>query len=194
MADENGDFDIVPLTPQRAGLFMGLFDGEGFADNPEWAGCYCRCYHFDDSMGEWDESDGTTNRPAACALIADGTMRGWLATRGGRAIGWLNAARKDSYAAFRGDDVPGKPGENTGMITCFLVAPGARGQGVARALLERAIAGFREEGLEWVEAKPARNAEGPARNYHGPLKLYVDLNFAIVGDFSERQYLVRLAL
>ncbi|HEX2793943.1 MAG TPA: GNAT family N-acetyltransferase [Croceicoccus sp.] len=194
MPDQVAEYDIVPLTPERADLFMGLFDGEGFADNPEWAGCYCRCYHFDDSMGEWDESDRAANRPAACGLIADGTMRGWLAVRGGRAIGWLNAGRKDGYAAFRGDEVPGKPGAETGMITCFLVAPSARGQGMARALLERAIAGFREEGLQWVEAKPARMAKGPARNYHGPLKLYVDMNFAIVGDFSERQHLVRLAL
>lgn len=194
MPDDAARYEIVPLTPDRADLFMGLFDGEGFADNPEWAGCYCRCYHFDDSMGEWNETDGATNRPAACGLIADGTMRGWLAVEGGRAIGWLNAARKDSYAAFRDDDMPGKPGDETGMITCFLVAPSARGQGVARALLQRAIAAFREDGLKWVEGKPPRHAEGPARNYHGPLKLFVDERFAIVGDFSERQHLVRLAL
>lgn len=144
------DYEIVPLSVERADLFMGL--------------------------------------------IADGTMRGWLAVQRGRAIGWLNAGRKAGYAAFRDDDVPGKPGEETGMITCFLVAPSARGQGVARALLERAIAGFREDGLQWAEAKPARNADGPARNYHGPLKLYIDMKFAIVGEFSERQHLVRLAL
>ncbi len=195
MTDRTVDYEIVPLTPDRAGLFMRLFDGEGFADNPDWAGCYCRCYHFSDRMGDWGDTSATDNRATSCALIADGTMRGWLAVRDGQAIGWLNAGRKDSYAAFRENpDMPGKPGDETGMITCFLVAPTARGQGVARALLAQAIRGFREEGLEWVEAKPVRNAGGPARNYHGPLKLYVEMNFAIVGEFSERQHLVRLAL
>ncbi|WP_172799827.1 GNAT family N-acetyltransferase [Croceicoccus bisphenolivorans] len=186
--------EIVPLAPERADLFMELFDGEGFADNPGWSGCYCRCYHFDDAGGEWDESAGTANRAASCSLIADGTMRGWLALDDGRPVGWISAARKNSYIAFRDADTPGMSGDDVGMVTCFLVAPSARGQGVARKLLDAALAGFRAEGLSWAEAKPAKNPDSAARNYHGPLKLYLDNGFGIVGEFSERQHLVRLAL
>ncbi|RVQ69476.1 GNAT family N-acetyltransferase [Croceicoccus ponticola] len=186
--------EIVALTPERADRFFELFDGEGFADNPDWAGCYCRCYHFDDSEGEWDQEPATRNRAVSCGLIADGTMRGWLAISDGSTVGWLNAGRKDSYCAFRDADMPGEAGDAVGMITCFLVAPAARGKGVARALLDVALAAFRAEGLSWAEAKPAKQADSAARNYHGPLKLFTDNGFEIVGEFSERQHLVRLAL
>ncbi|AKM10482.1 GNAT family N-acetyltransferase [Croceicoccus naphthovorans] len=186
--------EIVPLTPERRGLFLDLFDGEGFADNPGWADCYCRFYHYDHDGGGWDRQSGADNRAAACDMIAAQTMQGWLALDDGGAVGWLNAARKDAYCAFRGADVPGKAADETGMIACFLVAPSARGKGVARALMDRALAAFRDSGLKWAEAKPSKSADTPAGNYHGPLAMYLKAGFRQDGDFSEYQHLVRLAL
>lgn len=186
--------EIVPLTPDRAHLFFELFDGEGFADNPGWSGCYCRFYHYDHEGGDWENEPAADNRTDACHLIADGTMRGWIALEGQRPVGWLNAGRKDGYRAFCGDDVPGKASDATGIITCFLVAPSARGKGVARQLLETALEGFRAQGLSWVEAKPAKSPETAASNYHGPLSMYLKHGFEMAGDFSEYQHLVRMAL
>lgn len=186
------EIEIVPLTPQRADLFMDLFDGEGFADNPEWASCYCRYYHFDHAAGDWEKEKAATNRAISCDLIEKRAMRGWLALADGRPVGWLNAGRKDSYCALSA--APGMAGAQTGMITCFLVAPSARGQGVARRLLGAALAQFRKDGLSWAEAKPAKDPKSAASNYHGPLKLYLDNGFEMVGDFSPYQHLVRVAL
>ena len=35
---------ILPLTAERASDWTAFFDRVAFADNPEWAGCYCRCF------------------------------------------------------------------------------------------------------------------------------------------------------
>lgn len=186
--------EIVPLTPERAGDFLHLFDGPGFADNPDWSGCFCRFYHYDHDAGDWGGQSGAVNRSAACDLIAARRMRGWLAMLNGEAVGWINAARKDSYAALAGDDVPGADPVRTGMIVCFLIAPDYRGRGLARLLMQAAIAGFRQQGLSAVEAKPAINPQRAASNYHGPFAMYLSAGFEHVGEFSEHQHLVRLAL
>ena len=39
---------VERLTPARRDDFLGFFDherGPAFADNPEWAKCYCHFYH-----------------------------------------------------------------------------------------------------------------------------------------------------
>ncbi|MBP0652123.1 GNAT family N-acetyltransferase, partial [Mycobacterium tuberculosis] len=56
-----------------------------------------------------------------------------------------------------------------GAITCFLVAPDRRRRGIARALLDAALAGFAEDGLAIAEAYPRHAADGPAANHHGPM-------------------------
>lgn len=188
------EIEILPLTAERKADFLHLFDGEGFADNPGWSGCYCRCYHFDGSQEEWDAQSAEANRSASCGLIADGTMRGWLALRGGEAVGWINAGAKQSFAGLSGSEVPGRHDDETAMIVCFLIAPSSRGEGIAGQLCDAAIAGLRQQGMRWVEAKPAKSASGQAGNYHGPLAMYLKADFEIVGDFSERQHLVRRAL
>ncbi len=186
--------EIVPLTPDRRADWLALFDGKGFADNPEWSGCYCRCYHFAGSQEEWDAEPAEANRAAACGLIAEGTMQGWLAIRDGETVGWINAGPKQSFAGLSGNDVPGLHDEETAMITCFLIEPGSRGTGIASRLLDMAVAGLARQGMRRVEAKPAKSATAQAGNYHGPLAMYERAGFAIVGDFSARQYLVRREL
>jgi GNAT superfamily N-acetyltransferase len=191
---EESEIEIVPLTPDRRSDWLHLFDGKGFADNPDWSGCFCRCYHFGGSPEEWEEQPAQANREAACGLIAEGKMQGWLALRDGEAIGWINDAAKQTYKALRGEDVPGRHDDETAMIVCFLVEPGNRGAGIATRLLDVALAGLRQKGLQWVEAKPAKVSASQRGNYHGPLAMYEKAGFAIVGDFSDRQYLVRREL
>lgn len=189
-----GMIEIVSLTPERRAEWLALFDGKAFADNPEWSGCYCRCYHFKGTQDEWDAEPAEANRAAACELISTGTMQGWLAMRDGEAVGWINAGPKRIFAGLSDDDVPGLHDSETAMVTCFLIEPASRGAGIASRLLDAAIDGLRRKGMRRVEAKPAKNATGQARNYHGPLAMYEKSGFKIVGAFSESQYLVRLEL
>jgi hypothetical protein len=36
--------EVVGLSPANLQAFLAFFDHDGFADNPEWASCYCRCF------------------------------------------------------------------------------------------------------------------------------------------------------
>ncbi len=50
--------DIRELTPALAGDYLAFFDGDAFADNPDWASCYCRFFLWDGSTQGW--ADTTT--------------------------------------------------------------------------------------------------------------------------------------
>ena len=65
---------------------------------------------------------------------------------------------------------------------CFIVAKAYRGTGVARRLLEAACAGFRNQGIDVVEAYPRKDTGDEAANYHGPLAMYLAAGFEPVKE------------
>ena len=90
---------------------------------------------------------------------------------------------KPPAARYTTFDAPGEPQRETiGLIACFVVAPAYRGQGIARQLLEAALAGFQAEGVRLVEAYPLVAAEGAAENCCGPLSLYLAAGFEKLGE------------
>ena len=71
-------------------------------------------------------------------------------------------------------------------IVCFAVSKSARGRGVARALLERAIVFAREQGATALEAYPVRLPEGeavhPNAAFTGTLPMFEAVGFEVVAD------------
>jgi|SRR5579872_7118586 len=188
------DYDIRRLTPELGPDFLAFFDGPAFADNPKWAGCYCRCYHVDPAVEEWREEDAVGNRADTVRRIAEGRMAGYLAYAGAEVVGWLNAGASGFYPA---DNVGGPDPEaaRLGHVVCFVVSPAWRGKGVARALLAAALAGFKAEGLTLAQAAPRPAAEGGAANYRGPLAMFERAGFTRHRDGANgRTVYVRRAL
>jgi ribosomal protein S18 acetylase RimI-like enzyme len=171
---------IHALSPDRLADFLAFFDGEAFSDNPKWSSCYCQCFYEDHDKVDWNARSGAENRQCAVRRARDGTMRGYLAYRGERVVGWCNAAPRPLLHAL--DEEPIADAEQTGTILCFLVAPDARGQGIARALLDAASDGLRAQGLKRVEANPRTGAPSPAQNHFGPLNMYLAAGFAVGRD------------
>jgi hypothetical protein len=84
---------IAPLRPEESGDFLRFFDherGVAFADNPQWAKCYCHYYQVPKSI-RWTSLSAPQNRTAMQARIEVGEMEGFLAYDGGEVVGWVNA-------------------------------------------------------------------------------------------------------
>jgi ribosomal protein S18 acetylase RimI-like enzyme len=170
--------DIVPLTPSRVADYLAFFDGVAFADNPEWAKCYCHYYHVPKTI-PWQSFDAAANRTAMKARIDVGEMDGFLAYRGGVVVGWLNAqplSKLPHCWARMGVERPQLhvPDTDAAAIVCFVIAPGERRRGVARALLGGALKLMRERGIRCVFAFPfeARDDARATAHYHGPRPLF----------------------
>lgn len=181
-----------PLTPDRLADYLHFFDHVAFSDNPRWAGCYCYYPLHDPAVIRWHDRTGPDNRGAVQAAVAQGTAGGMLAYRGGVVVGWCSAGPWSQYPMLH--DEPPPDAASLGVVFCFVVAPGARGQGVATALLEAACHSLRQQGLAAVVARPPRDAQGAAANHLGPLAMYLKAGFQVVGETPEGELLVRKPL
>jgi GNAT superfamily N-acetyltransferase len=169
--------DIHELSRARAADFMAFFDGEAFSDNPRWSSCYCQCFYEDHAKVDWPSRSAADNRACATQRIAQGRMQGLLAYREGKVVGWCNAAPRPLLHALDTEPIA-NPGQ-VGTILCFLVAPSARGRGVATALLDAACEQLRSQGLTFVQANPRPAARSTAENHFGPLSMYLAAGFTV---------------
>ena len=183
--------DVERLTATRRDDFLRFFDhehGAAFADNPAWAKCYCHYYHVPKAIA-WDTLDGAANRKAMTARIDVAEMEGFLAYAGGEVVGWLNAQpwHKLPHACARLGVAPPDldvPAHEAAAIVCFVVAPPWRRRGVAKALLDGALASFAARGIRVVDAFPwkAGDSTTATDHYHGPLSLFLAAGFVELRD------------
>jgi ribosomal protein S18 acetylase RimI-like enzyme len=172
------EISVHPLDPSRLEHYLAFFDRDAFADNPEWASCYCMFYHIPDP--DWDARTGAQNRETSAALIRSGSLRGFLAYDGRRPIGWCNANGKERFQRLAAESSlwgAASPGEPVLAVVCFVVAAAYRGQGIARRLLQEACSAAAREGYHGVEAYPRKETRSTAQAYHGPLALYQSEGF-----------------
>ena len=185
------DVVVKPLRPQLADHFLRFFDherGAAFADNPKWAKCYCHFYHVPKSI-RWPGLSGPQNRTAMRARIEIGEMEGFLAYDGGEVVGWVNAQPRHKLPhCFERLGIPPTllpcaPFEATAIV-CFVIAPGLRRRGIARALLQGALESFAARGFKLVDAFPFKsgNSELAADHSHGPLPIFLEAGFEVLRD------------
>jgi len=153
------DVAIRPVTPDQHDTVMHYFDMVAYADNPNWAKCFC----MERLVEDYEQRTKAQNRASRSELILSAKANGLVAYRLGRVVGWCRA------------------------IVCFVVAPDQRRQGIATRLLEAALEHLRSRGMKTAEAYPWARDVDPSRwvwsQYVGPLSMYVKAGFEV----TERQ-------
>jgi hypothetical protein len=158
---------VVPLAAARADAYLRFFDAARAEPRaPGWAACYCHFHHVPPPLA-WEGFDGDANRLAMEARIACGEMEGYLALRGERVVGWLNAQprhRLSHCEARIGVTAPALdvPAHAAAAIVCFAILPGEPEEDVAHALLDAALADLAARGLRVVDAWPPLDDAGHA--------------------------------
>ena len=177
-----GDLQIHPLTAARLRDLAQLF-GQG--GDPKW----CWCSYFRLRSMDFQEATPTSNRrvleKAVRTTATEDRAPGLVAYRDGTAIGWVSVGPRDDYERLRHSKVLAPVDEQpVWSIVCFVVARSARKQGVARALLEAAIAYAEKHGATLLEAYPVETdgtSRLPAANaYKGTLSMFEQAGFRVV--------------
>lgn len=171
---------------------MAFFEGEAFADHPEWGFCFCQYLHVDHNVVQWSKRTADENRTAASDRICTRRMQGYLAYVDCKPVAWCNAAPRNLMAAFA--DEPGPDDAHTGQFGCFIVAKSHRRSGIASALLQAALDGFRQQGMHIAQAIPFANAETDGQHHFGPLSMYLAAGFEAMHTDSEGRVLMQLQL
>jgi GNAT superfamily N-acetyltransferase len=165
-----GDLEIQPLTPANFDALAALF-GEG--GDPRW--CWCAFWRVRGAAG--GKAEAEQNRERLRSLAGrDGPAPGLVAIRDRRAVGWVSLAPRaelprlvHSKVLAPIDDRP------VWSIVCFVVSRPARGQGVATALVNAAVAYAREHGATIVEAYPIDTGSAPT----GTLAMFERAGFEV---------------
>ncbi|HEX9087358.1 MAG TPA: GNAT family N-acetyltransferase [Arthrobacter sp.] len=167
--------------------------------------CWCRFFAL--TGAEWSASTPEQRKGQLREKFDGGAPApGVLAFRDGNPVGWCAVEPRGCYPrilrskvlAAAGPEVAGNPGgQQLWSVTCFVVSPGERRTGVARALLAAAVDHAFAHGADLVEGypvdSPQRPKAGPADLYHGTLGLFRAAGFDVVSDAVPGRAVVRLA-
>lgn len=182
---------VHPVTEDRIDDWLRFFDHDAFADNPDWASCYCLEPHRPGTPEQperpWRETRGTM-----AERLRDGTTFGYLAYVDGRPAGWVNASLRSEYSLFGIVDPDGPEPASVIGISCFVVAPPFRRHGVASALLDRVVADAAARGASWIEGYPLNEPrENDAGHFRGARSTYEARGFEPI-EVRDRHTVMRL--
>ena len=182
------------LTPARWPDLEAVFAARGCSMA---RGCWCMYYRR--SGASPPAPPGLTkaqaNKADFRALVEAGRMTGVIGYRDGRPVGWLSFGPREDFAKLARspvmkavDDAP------VWSVICFVVPSEHRGQGVARALLEGAVAHARGLGVT-LEAypvdRPGRSGDDESM-WFGAKSMYDAAGFEEVARRKPERPVVRL--
>ena len=170
-------YQIAAVGADNVQLYLDFFENRAFCDNPDWAGCYCVFNHFAGEGDEWMARTPAQNRAEAERMIREGQLKGYLALADGKTIGWCNVNDKHVYPHY--SDVGEDDGASVCAVTCFVIDPEHRRQGVAKALLQQACADYVVQGYDYMESYPAVGEGSCAAHYHGHPEMYESEGFVV---------------
>ncbi len=173
--------EILPLTPERLPDLAALF-GQG--GDPKL--CWCSWYRVRNV--DFKSATAETNREVLERAVdttgAAGRAPGLIAYRDGEAIGWVSLGPRDDFDRLQHSKVLGPIDDRpVWSIVCFVVARAARGQGVARLLLDAAITYAAEHGATLLEAYPVDTTGGrvpAAHAFKGTVSMFSGAGFEVV--------------
>lgn len=186
---------VRPLTPARWPDLEAVFAARGCS-----IARMCWCMHYRRS-GAHVPPPGTTrtrdNEVRLRALVDAGRPPGLIGYRGRVPVGWVSLGPREEFARLARSPVM-KPvdGRRVWSVICFVVPAEYRGEGVAQALLEGAIAYARRHGARLLEAYPVdrRGRTSDENLWFGTKSMFDRAGFTEVARRRPQRPVVRLAL
>ena len=185
---------VLPLTPARWADLEAIFNARGCSVARN---CWCMYYRRSGPRGPLPRgmTHAQANRAELRALVEAGEPPGLIAYRGKVPVGWVSLGPREQYARLQRSPVM-KAVDNKPVwsIICFVVRPEYRGQGVAHALLQAAIAYARRHGAKLLEAypvdKPGLSSDDSM--WFGPKSMFDSAGFEEVARRKPFRPIVRL--
>lgn len=185
---------VDPLTPERWPDLEAVFNAKGCSVARN---CWCMYYRRSGPRGPVPA--GTTytqaNRAELRALVDAGEPPGLIGYLGRKPVGWVSLGPREDFAKLQRSPVM-KPVDDQRVwsIVCFVVPAEHRGQGIARALLDGAIAYAKKRGARLLEAypvdKPGRASDESM--WFGAKSMYDAAGFQEVARRKPQRPVVRL--
>lgn len=171
---------VEPLTSRTWEALEELFREGG---DPRW--CWCQFWRL--RSKDFSALKVPQLRERLHEQAGSERPPGLVAFDGERAVGWVSLGPRAGFERIvRSKVIPTIDDRPVSSIVCFAVSSTARGQGVARALLEAAVDHARARGAEALEAYPVRVGDDDAIHaeaaFTGTLPMFERAGFTVVAD------------
>jgi ribosomal protein S18 acetylase RimI-like enzyme len=188
------DLSIRPLTLARWRDLEAVFNARGCSVARN---CWCMYYRLSGTEKfATNQLRRRTSRARLRAMVARGVVPGLIAYLGCTPVGWVSMGPREDYAKLARSPVL-RPVDDAAVwsIICFVVPAEFRGQGVARALLEAAVAFARKQGARIIEAYPVDRSGRSSDDtmWFGAKSMYDGAGFIEVARRKPQRPIVRLA-
>ena len=185
---------VRPLTPGRWSDLETLFNARGCSLA---RGCWCMYYRRSGAPGPLPPgmTRAQAHRADLKALVDGGSPPGLIGYQDKVPVGWVSLGPRDEYAKLRRSPVmKAVDDQPVWSIVCFVVPPAYRGQGVARALLDGAIAYAGKRGAKLVEAYPVDRSgrSDDDTMWFGAKSMYDEAGFVEVARRRPHRPIVRI--
>jgi len=186
------DLTIKELDPSTWADFETLFSKHGV---PSY--CWCYFYQREQTRGREIKESGLEekdmrehNRRRKRELVTGGRAHGILVYQDRVPVGWCAYGPREEFPRVdRGrfyrklDLTAGR--RRLWRITCFVVDKHHRGQGIASAALQAALASIRRQGGGVVEAYPVRSKKGGSQSlWFGTVGMFEKARFKLVAPLG----------
>ncbi len=175
--------EIVPASPELWPAIVELFSAGG---DPKW--CWCQFWRKPGS--NWTNTTADDNRASLRELVERDPAPGLVALRDGKAVGWVGLGPREDFGRLtRSRTIPMLPGDGIWSVNCFVVARTARRSGIARALLDAAVAYAGAHGAALIEGYPVRtggNRISSASVYTGTASMFEGAAFKVAAPTTSK--------
>ena len=180
---------VAPLTPDRWLDLEAIFNAKGCSVA---RGCWCMYYRLSGKENSRDKRKARLKRLARADPPA-----GLIGYRDRMPVGWISLGPREDFAKLeRSPVMKAVDAQRVWSIVCFVVPAEFRGQGVAAALLQGAIAYARKRGVAILEAYPVDKARRSPDDFmwFGAKSMYDAAGFEEVARRRPARPVVRLRL
>ncbi len=152
------------------------------ANDTGW--CFCVAWWVPTWDG-WGERTAEQNRVLRESLFEQGEYDGYLLYVDHEPVGWYQAGPRDRLEKLcRVYELTPDPA--AWAITCFVMAPHKRRQGLSGVLLAEALRDLAARGVGYVQAFPKRGAQLDAGDlWRGPEAIYQQAGFTLERDHAQ---------
>lgn len=173
-----------PVTPATRADLEALFDGPGGPKH-----CWCMVWRATPEEGR--ATSGQVRKGQMLGRIARNVPVGLIGYSEGEPVAWVSIAPKQTYRRLGGPEPAAS--ERVWSLACMYMRRKIRGQGLAHALIEAAVAHARQEGATTVEAYPVA-PDAPSYRFMGFVPAFEQAGFQETGMAGTRRHVMQLTL
>ena len=187
-------FAVKPLTATTWPDLEAIFNARGcsIARN-----CWCMYYRKTGRSDGFTKELAARNRTQLKSLAQGGKQVGLIGYQDGVPVGWVSFGPREDFAKLARSPIMGPVDDQpVWSIICFVVPSEYRKQGVARQMLDAAIAFCRKKRVKLVEAYPV-DKEGKIADsslWFGTKSMFDEAGFEEVARRKPERPVVRLHL